>query len=58
LPDRKREEEEWLGSLGMSFLYYLELGGGETLCQYLCPLTYGLGGGALEMKGRTIPDYP
>jgi hypothetical protein len=59
LPGGKREEEEErAGSLDMVFLYHLELGGRETLHHYLCPLTYGLGGGALEPRGGAVQDYP
>jgi hypothetical protein len=42
----------------MVFLYHLELGDRETLHHYLASLTYGLGGGALEPRGETVPDYP
>jgi hypothetical protein len=42
----------------MSFLYYLELEGGETLCAYLDPLTYGLGRGALEPREEAVLNYP
>jgi hypothetical protein len=41
----------------MSFLYHLELGGGEVLCHHLAPLSYGLVGGTLEPRGGAIPDY-
>jgi hypothetical protein len=62
LPDEEREEEEegeeGLGSLCRSFLYYLELGVGETLHHHLDPLTCELGGEALKPIGRSVPDYP
>jgi hypothetical protein len=54
--EERKEEEEGLGSLGRSFLYHLELGGGET-CHLLAPLTCGQGGGALEARGGAVPDY-
>jgi hypothetical protein len=34
------------------FLYHLELGGGETICDHLAPLTCELGGEALESRGE------
>jgi hypothetical protein len=45
-------EEERLGSLGRSFLYHLELGGGETLHHHLTPLTCGLGEDPLSQEGE------
>jgi hypothetical protein len=55
--EKGRRNEE-LEPLGMVFLYHLELGGGETLPHYLVPLTYGLGGKALEPRGGAVPGYP
>jgi hypothetical protein len=57
LPGKGREKER-LGSFDRSFLYHLELGGGETLHHHLAPLTCGLGGGALEPRRGGVPDYP
>jgi hypothetical protein len=50
------EEEERPGSLGRPFLYHLELGGGETLCHHLAPLTCGPE--VAEARGGAVPDYP
>jgi hypothetical protein len=58
LPGEGRGEEEGPGSLGRSFLYDLELGDGETIHHHLAPLTCGLGGGTLEPREGTVPDYP
>jgi hypothetical protein len=51
-------EEEGLSSLRRSFLYHLELGGGETIGHHLAPLTCGLGERALEPRGTAASDYP
>jgi hypothetical protein len=43
----------------MSFLYHLELGGGETLHYHLALLTYGIGEEPLSQEGeqsQTIPN--
>jgi hypothetical protein len=53
---REAREKEGLESFG-TFLYHLELGGGERIHHHLAPLTCGLGGGALESRGRAVPDY-
>jgi hypothetical protein len=52
-----REEKKGQGLL-VSFLYHLELGGGETICHHLAPLTYRLGGGTLESREGAVPDSP
>jgi hypothetical protein len=57
-PGGKREGEKALGSFGMSFLYHLELGDGETLCHHLASLTCGLRVGAFEPRGGAVQDYP
>jgi hypothetical protein len=58
LPGEGREEEEGPGSLDRLFLYHLELEGEETICHHLAPPTCGVGGGALEPRGGSVPDYP
>jgi hypothetical protein len=57
LPGEGREDKG-LGSFGRSFLYNLELGGGERINHHLDPLTCGLWREALESRGKIVPDYP
>jgi hypothetical protein len=52
---REAREKEGLESFG-TFLYHLELGAGERIHHHLAPLTCGLGGGALESRGRAVPS--
>jgi hypothetical protein len=49
-------EGEGAGSLGRSFLYYLELGDGAIIHNHLASLTCGLGEGVLEPRGGAVPD--
>jgi hypothetical protein len=54
----REDKKKGQGLFGRSFLYYLELEGGETILHHLATLTCGLGGGALESRGEAVPDYP
>jgi hypothetical protein len=51
-------KKKGMESFGRSFLHHFELGGGETICHHLAPLTCGLGRGTLESSGEAVPDYP
>jgi hypothetical protein len=58
LPGEGREEEG-LGSLSGLFLYHLELGGWETKCHHLAPLTCELGEELLSQEGEAnLPQTP